>query len=82
MLRDLGVASVYVRAKLQPAIELRERGLVHHEYRHGLWHGASDGVAGRDRRERVECGLSGYVPHHAIAKDSNPRWGSVRSTGY
>jgi len=48
VLRDLGVASVDIGAKLQLAIELRERRLVDHEDRHGLWHGAADGVAGRD----------------------------------
>jgi hypothetical protein len=35
--RDFGVASVYIRTKLQAAIDLREGGLVHHKYRHGLW---------------------------------------------
>src|SRR6185369_15265379 len=48
VLPDLGVAAVDIGAELQPAVELRERGLVHHEYRHGLRHGASVGVAGRD----------------------------------
>src|SRR5207248_6278313 len=35
--RDFGVASVYIRTKLQAAIDIREGGLVHHKYRHGLW---------------------------------------------
>ena len=34
---DFGVASVYIRTKLQAAIDIREGGLVHHKYRHGLW---------------------------------------------
>jgi hypothetical protein len=34
---DFGVASVYIRTKLQAAIDIRESGLVHHKYRHGLW---------------------------------------------
>ena len=39
-LPDLGVAPVDVGAKLQLAVDIRERGLVHHEHRHGLRQGA------------------------------------------
>jgi hypothetical protein len=46
---DLGVTPVYIPAKLQPAIAIREGGLVHHEYRHGLRQSASGGAARRDR---------------------------------
>ena len=37
VLPDFGVASVYIRTKLQAAIDIREGGLIHHKYRHGLW---------------------------------------------
>src|SRR5438445_311557 len=37
VLPDFGVASVYISTKLQAAIGIREGGLVHHKYRHGLW---------------------------------------------
>src|SRR5580693_9769827 len=53
VLPDLDVASVYIRAKLQPAIDIRECSLVHHEYRHGLWQIASGGAARRDRL--IDC---------------------------
>src|SRR5207245_2369934 len=50
---NLDVASVDIRAKLQPVIAIRERGLVRHEYRHGLWRSALSGVTGRDRL--IDC---------------------------
>jgi hypothetical protein len=36
VLPDFGIASVYIRTKLQAAIDIREGGFVHHKYWQGL----------------------------------------------
>ena len=46
---DLGVAVVYIGAKLHRAVAIYIRGLVDHEYRHGRRQIASVGAARRDR---------------------------------